>query len=234
MGLAGPAAFQAAGGATEDLLVPPRDRFEEPAPDRPAGQADGAPDDEDVPFLARDISVLESDIGVAFVGGHETGRHLDALRSELQEPVNVVSREDPARGDDGQVAAPARLEFGQRLDHFGDQPLELKNGVVDLLGLEAEMSSRAGAFDDDAVGDVVVGLFPRLEDEAGRPRLADARHDLDAGPPDGLDRDALYRQARSEEEDVDLLLDGRVEELMKAVDGDHDVDAPRRGAHESS
>ncbi|MBP1768107.1 MAG: hypothetical protein H6P98_2222, partial [Candidatus Aminicenantes bacterium] len=112
--------------------------------------------------------------------GHEAGGHLDALGPEPQEPVDVFSREDAARGDDGEGAAPARLELVQRFNHLGNDLLEAVFGIFDLLGLESQMSARAGALDDHAVGDVAVGLFPGLEDEPGRPGRADDRHDLDA------------------------------------------------------
>ena len=197
--------------------------------DSPSRQAYGGADDEDILLLASEVGLLEADIGVALVRRHETRPELDALRPELQEPGDIFPREYPARGDDGQGATPARLEFRERFDHFGDESLEREIGIVDLLRLEAEMAARAGAFDDDAVGDIVVSFFPGLENKPGRPRRADDRHDLDAGPPDGLDRDAFDRQARPQEEHVDLLFDRGLEQLVEAVDGHHDVDPDHPG-----
>ena len=151
-------------GALEGLLEASLHILQERAVDRAARQAHGALDDLDVLFLGVDVGLLELDVRVALVGGHEAGAHLHAGGAHLQELVDVRAVPDAARGDDRDGPAGLLLEFAHGFDDFGYGFFEGELGVVDLFGFEAEVSAGLGAFDHEGVGQVI---------ELGQPFLAD-------------------------------------------------------------
>ena len=203
--------------------------FQEVVADGPTGHAYRALDDDHVFFDGVDIALLEARVGVAFVGGHEAGSHLDAGRSQSDHAVDVGAVVDAAGGDDGNGLAVRCSVGGNAGDDLGDEFFQDEVGVVDLLGLEAQMAAGHGALHHEGVRGAVKMGQPFLAQNDGGPGRGDDGHELGPGPF-GQVAGQFEGQAGAGEDGVHVFPDGCFDQIREIGHGHHDVDAERPGS----
>ena len=198
--------------------------LEEGTANSATGHTDRTLNDGDILLLGVHICLLECRRGIALLSGNEACSHLNAIGSQLHCAIDIFSRVNSSGCNDRNVDIVLLAKLANLLDNLRQYRLERILLIVDLIVLEAQVTTCLRTLNYDGVRNVIVVSQPLLAQQLGCTCRRYDRCKFGLGTL-GQERGQVQGQSCTRKDDVRLLGDRGLNHIRKIGHSDHHIDA---------